>query len=112
MFIAMNRFKVRKGDERAFEARWLERDSHIRDVPGFVEFHLLKGPEHDDYVLYASHTLWRSQSDFEAWTRSEAFRAAHRDAGQGRSLTISHPEFEGFETLQVVTPVVPEKLES
>ena len=30
MFIAMNRFKVRKGEESAFEARWLERDSHIR----------------------------------------------------------------------------------
>jgi heme-degrading monooxygenase HmoA len=54
-------------------------------------------------VLYASHTIWRSHADFEAWTRSEAFRAAHRDAGQGRSLTISHPEFEGFEVIQTVT---------
>ncbi|MFO1058639.1 MAG: antibiotic biosynthesis monooxygenase [Dongiaceae bacterium] len=103
-FIAMNRFKVRKGEESAFEARWLERDSHLRDVPGFVEFHLLRGPEHEDHVLYASHTLWRSEADFAAWTRSEAFRAAHRDAGQGRSLTVSHPEFEGFEVVQVVTP--------
>src|SRR6185312_9139233 len=97
MFIAMNRFQVRKGEESAFEARWLERDIHIRAVPGFIEFHLLKGPEREDHVLYASHTLWRS----------EAFRAAHRDAGQGRSLTIAHPEFEGFEVLQVVTPAAP-----
>jgi heme-degrading monooxygenase HmoA len=104
MFIAMNRFRVRKGDEDAFETRWRERDSHLHNVPGFVEFHLLKGPERDDHVLYASHTLWRSRSDFEAWTRSEAFRAAHRDAGQGRTLTISHPEFEGFDVLQVVSP--------
>jgi heme-degrading monooxygenase HmoA len=104
MYIAMNRFKVRKGEETAFEQRWLERDSHIRAVPGFVEFHLLKGPEREDHVLYASHTLWRSFADFEDWTRSEAFRLAHRDAGQNRPLTISHPEFEGFEVLQVVTP--------
>ncbi|HWA43113.1 MAG TPA: antibiotic biosynthesis monooxygenase [Hypericibacter adhaerens] len=104
MYIAMNRFKVRKGEESAFEARWLERDSHIRAVPGFIEFHLLKGPEREDHVLYASHTLWRSYGDFEAWTKSEAFRAAHRGAGEGRSLTITHPEFEGFEVLQVVTP--------
>ncbi len=104
MFIAMNRFKVRKGEEPAFEARWLERDSRLGAVPGFIEFHLLKGPERDDYVLYASHTLWRSHADFEAWTRSEAFRAAHRDAGSGRSLTLGHPEFEGFETIQVVKP--------
>jgi hypothetical protein len=26
MFIAMNRFKVRKGEEAAFETRWRERD--------------------------------------------------------------------------------------
>ncbi len=104
MFIAMNRFKVKKGEERAFEARWLDRDSHLGTVPGFIEFHLLKGPERDDHTLYASHTLWRSYTDFEAWTRSEAFRAAHRDAGSGKSLTLGHPEFEGFETIQVVTP--------
>jgi heme-degrading monooxygenase HmoA len=104
MFIAMNRFKVRKGEEPAFETRWRERDTHLHTVPGFVEFHLLKGPERDDHVLYASHTIWRSHADFEAWTRSEAFRAAHRDAGQGRSLTISHPEFEGFEVIQTVAP--------
>jgi heme-degrading monooxygenase HmoA len=104
MFIAMNRFKVRKGEELAFETRWRERDTHLHIVPGFVEFHLLKGPERDDHVLYASHTIWQSHADFEAWTRSEAFRAAHRDAGQGRSLTISHPEFEGFEVIQIVAP--------
>jgi len=107
MYIAMNRFKVRKGEEPAFETRWRERDTHLHTVPGFVEFHLLKGPERDDHVLYASHTIWRSHADFEAWTRSEAFRAAHRDAGQGRSLTISHPEFEGFEVVQTVARDAP-----
>jgi heme-degrading monooxygenase HmoA len=45
MFIAMNRFKVIKGSEAAFENVWLSRDSHLEKVPGFVEFHLLKGPE-------------------------------------------------------------------
>ncbi|HVJ54023.1 MAG TPA: antibiotic biosynthesis monooxygenase [Aliidongia sp.] len=104
MFIAMNRFKVRKGEEAAFEARWLEREVHINAVPGFIEFHLLKGPEREDHVLYASHTLWQSLQAFEDWTRSESFRAAHKDAGQGKPLTISHPEFEGFDVLQVVKP--------
>jgi len=102
MFIAMNRFKVRKGNETDFEARWLNRDSHLNTVPGFIEFHLLKGPEREDHVLYASHTIWASQDAFEAWTRSEAFRAAHRDAGQNKPLTLSHPEFEGFAVIQTV----------
>jgi heme-degrading monooxygenase HmoA len=41
---------------------------------------------------------WGTKSDFEAWTKSEAFRAAHARAGQGKSLTLGHPEFEGFES--------------
>jgi len=34
MFIAMNRFKVAKGSETAFEQVWLSRDSHLDKVPG------------------------------------------------------------------------------
>ena len=102
MFIAMNRFRVKKGSEQAFEKVWLSRDSRLNKVPGFVEFHLLKGPEHEDFTLYASHTIWQSMSAFEAWTKSEAFRAAHKDAGQNKPLYIDHPQFEGFEVRQTV----------
>jgi len=102
MFVAMNRFKVARGAEAAFEQVWASRDTHLREVPGFIAFDLLRGPERDDHVLYASHTLWRSQTDFEAWTRSEAFRLAHRDAGQNRPLYLGHPEFEGFEIIQTI----------
>ena len=42
-YIAMNRFKVLKGAEGAFEDVWLSRETHLDQVPGFVEFHLLKG---------------------------------------------------------------------
>ena len=41
MFIAMNRFRVTKGSEAAFEHVWISRDSHLDKVPGFAEFHLL-----------------------------------------------------------------------
>jgi heme-degrading monooxygenase HmoA len=102
MFIAMNRFKVHKGSEHDFEQVWLTRQTHLEQVPGFVVFHLLKGPEKDDHVLYASHSLWRSQKHFEAWTRSEAFRKAHAGAGAGKPLYLGHPEFEGFTVLQEV----------
>jgi heme-degrading monooxygenase HmoA len=102
MFIAMNRFKVVPGSQAEFERVWTTRDSHLGDIPGFIAFHLLRGPEGDDHVLYSSHTLWRSRADFEAWTRSEAFRLAHRDAGSNRPLYLGHPEFEGFEVIQTV----------
>jgi len=103
MFIAMNRFKVRKGAEHDFEQVWLTRDSHLKAVPGFIAFHLLKGPERDDHVLYASHSLWRSEAAFLDWTRSDAFRKAHAGAGAGKPLYLGHPEFEGFTVLQEVT---------
>jgi heme-degrading monooxygenase HmoA len=102
MFIAMNRFRVRKGSEDAFEQVWLSRDTHLDKVPGFVEFHLLKGPQVEEYTLFASHTVWQSRAVFEAWTRSEAFRAAHHRAGENKPLYLDHPQFEGFEVLQTV----------
>ena len=107
MFIAMNRFKVRKGAEHDFEQVWLNRDSHLKDVPGFVAFHLLKGPERDDHVLYASHSLWRSEAAFLDWTRSEAFRKAHGGTGANKPLYLGHPEFEGFTVLQEMTAAGP-----
>ena len=51
MFIAMNRFRVRKGREEAFETVWLSRDTYLEAVPGFVEFYLLKGPGGRSYAL-------------------------------------------------------------
>jgi heme-degrading monooxygenase HmoA len=102
MFIAMNRFKVIPSSTAEFERVWTTRDSHLRDISGFVEFHLLRGPEREDHVLYSSHTIWRGRADFDAWTRSEAFRLAHREAGQNTPLYLGHPEFEGFEVIQTV----------
>lgn len=102
MFIAMNRFQVRPGEEEAFETIWKTRDSYLEDVPGFVAFHLLRGPSVEDHTLFATHTVWASRDDFEAWTRSEAFRKAHAGAGANKPLYIGPPRFEGFEVVQTV----------
>jgi heme-degrading monooxygenase HmoA len=102
MFIAMNRFRVAKGSEAAFEQVWTSRDTYLDKVPGFLEFRLLKGPEGEDHTLYASHSIWQSRAAFEAWTKSEAFRAAHSRAGDNKPLYLDHPQFEGFEVCQTV----------
>lgn len=99
MYIAMNRFQVTRGREADFEAVWRGRNSQIASVPGFVEFHLLRGPQSDDHTLYASHTIWANRAAFEAWTKSEAFRIAHAGAGQTKGIYLGHPVFEGFEAL-------------
>jgi heme-degrading monooxygenase HmoA len=105
MYIAMNRFRVKKGSEEAFESVWLNRESQLNTMPGFVEFHLLKGPSAEDHTLYASHTIWQSHAAFEAWTQSEAFRVAHARAGNNSNsapLYLEHPKFEGFEVRQTI----------
>jgi heme-degrading monooxygenase HmoA len=104
MYIAMNRFKVAKESADEFERLWNERDSYLHELDGFEAFHLLRGPEHDDYILYSSHTMWRSFDDFLAWTKSEQFRKAHANAGSSsiRPLYLDSPQFEGFTVVQEV----------
>ena len=105
MYIAMNRFTVPTENEADFEDLWLNRDSHLKSMEGFVEFQMLKGPvnKDDGTRLYASHTVWADEAAFTAWTTSEAFRAAHRDAGSTRKLYNGHPNFEGFNSIQEIS---------
>ncbi len=102
MFIAMNRFKIAPGFEAGFEKIWRERDSYLAEVPGFRSFALLRGPsvevaDGDDYVLYASHTVWESRAAFDAWTESDHFRKAHAQASAPKGTYLSHPNLETFE---------------
>ena len=97
MYIAMNRFKIVPGRENDFERIWKERDSRLERVPGFLNFHFLKGKKEESYTLYASHSTWSSEEDFLNWTKSDAFREAHKSAGEHNDVYLGHPEFEGFE---------------
>jgi heme-degrading monooxygenase HmoA len=96
MFIAMNRFRIAKGREAEFIDVWRQRDSHLSQVPGFVRFNLLQGGSDEAATHFISHSTWDSAEAFEAWTRSEAFRAAHANAGQQKGLYLGPPQFEGF----------------
>ena len=100
MYIAMNRFTVPLSNADAFEALWLGRDSHLKEMEGFVEFHMLRGPQTDNTILFASHTVWASEEAFRNWTRSDAFRASHKSAGSTGKLHEGVPVFEGFSTIQ------------
>lgn len=99
MYIAMNRFRVAHGHEDDFEELWRKRDSHLDGVPGFETFQLLKGPRDEEAQLYASHTVWKSEADFRAWTESDAFKAAHAQARAPKGTYLGPPAFEGFEAI-------------
>ena len=102
MFIAANRFQVIPEAAEEFERTWLTRESHLHEVPGFVAFHLLRGPAGEAHVLYSSLTLWASRAAFDGWTRSDQFRRAHAGAGSSKPMTLGPPRFEGFEVLQTI----------
>ena len=110
MYLAMNRFTVPLENAEAFEELWLSRESRLHEMAGFVSFHMLKGPEKEGRVLYASHTMWQSEAHFRAWTTSEEFRASHARAGQSRKLHEGAPRFEGFTTIQKIDALQPAAL--
>ncbi|MGN7750155.1 antibiotic biosynthesis monooxygenase family protein [Sinorhizobium sp. 22678] len=102
MFFAMNRFRVAAGQEEAFEAVWKARDSSLSEMPGFIEFHLLRGdsvPE-EGYTPFISKSAWETKDAFIAWTKSENFRAAHRSAGENKAMYLGPPKFEGFTVVE------------
>ena len=97
MFLAMNRFKIAPGFEAGFEKIWRERDSFLSQVPGFKQFSLLKGPEKEDYILYASHSVWESRKAFDDWTKSKEFQKAHAQTSAPKGTYLGHPELETFD---------------
>ena len=99
MYIAMNHFRVAPERCDEFESGRRERETYLRDVPGFETFHLLKGPEEDAARLYASYTVWRDEAAFRAWTESEAFHKAHRQGRSTAGTILGPPRFVGWQVV-------------
>ena len=45
MYIAMNRFRIVLGRENEFESIWKNRDTHLENVPGVINFNLVKAKQ-------------------------------------------------------------------
>lgn len=99
MFVAMNNFKVNAGREDDFEKQWRERETFLKDVPGFVEFMLLKSDKTGDYI---SHTTWKDRQAFIDWTQSESFAKGHRQ-GSVAGVLDGPPVIGLFEAVLVAT---------
>ena len=75
MFIAMNKFRVKAGQQKEFERIWSERETYLQGVAGFEQFALLRADTRGEYI---SHSTWADRESFIAWKQSEAFGAGHR----------------------------------
>ena len=92
MFIVMNRITVSEGRQQDFEKTFTERDRAVDLMPGFVDLQVLRPAEGRTYVL----TRWKTREDFQKWTESEAFVAAHRKQSPG--LAEGRPTLEMYES--------------
>jgi heme-degrading monooxygenase HmoA len=88
MYIAMNQFRVRPEAGAEFEQAWRERESFLATVPGFQTFHLLRGPEEDGARLYASHTVWKDEAAFTAWTQRRSTKRTRAAARRCSSWSV------------------------
>src|ERR1700736_1004887 len=96
----MNNFRVVAGREPDFERQWRERETYLKEVPGFVQFALLKS---DEDGVYVSHTTWKDRAAFEEWTRSANFTAGHRQGSIGGVLA-GHPVVQLYDAVLVEGP--------
>jgi heme-degrading monooxygenase HmoA len=92
MFIIMNRITVPEGRQQDFEKTFTERDRAVDLMPGFVDLQVLRPAEGRTYVVL---TRWKTREDFQKWTESEAFVAAHRKQSPG--LSEGRPTLEIYE---------------
>ena len=99
MFIAMNRFTVKREQEQAFVEMWKTRDSFLDEVPGFKSFYLLRGPEMEESIIYATHTMWVDESDFHNWVKSEAFKKAHQSQRLRPEMFAAPTKLEMFNSV-------------
>ena len=93
MFIVMNRITVSEGRQQDFEKTFTERDRAVDLMPGFVDLQVLRPAEGRTYVVL---TRWKTREDFQKWTESEAFVAAHRKQSPG--LAEGRPTLEIYES--------------
>lgn len=95
MFIAMNKFQVVPERENDFETIWKERDSFLQEVPGFVQFALLRGDVEGEYI---SHSTWADRDAFLAWTQSESFFKGHQQ-GSLKGILAGPPQVSTFQAV-------------
>mmetsp|Transcript_31241 Transcript_31241/g.61858 ORF Transcript_31241/g.61858 Transcript_31241/m.61858 type:complete len:194 (+) Transcript_31241:506-1087(+) len=105
-FVASNRFGIKPGFEKDFEDMWAARDTSLADLPGFVNFQLLRreGSADDDGNTYVSYTTWDSAQAFNNWRGSENFKKSHSNRGGDKESPYSKmPKVVTFKTFLVTS---------
>jgi len=97
-FVAMNRFKVFEGKEAAFEKRWADRESELKEYPGFVTFVFLRrdAVTPDDGFNYSTYTVWENRAAFDNW-RASGSKKAHANVADAEPMFEGRPSAAFYE---------------
>ncbi len=90
MYVVMNRLTVPREQASKLEEGFAHSTDRMREIPGCLNFNLLKEEGVTGDAVYLAMTAWESESAFRAWTESDAFRRAHANAGQSGAMGEVH----------------------
>jgi len=101
-FIACNQFFVPTENGPAFEKRWADRESKLKECDGFISFSMLRrdgtAKGHGTVEMdvsepaYQSTTVWKNRASFEAWKNGAMFKAAHGQSAKGDEAPATPPK--------------------
>jgi heme-degrading monooxygenase HmoA len=78
--VRINAITVPKERAKDLIERFANRAGEVSKMPGFEAFELLAPT--DDRDVFLVYTRWRTQDDFDAWLKSQAFQHGHKAHGE------------------------------
>ena len=76
-YVVANRVPVKPEFHQEFEERFRRRAGEVEKQPGFVRMEILRPVAEDGMYIVLTH--WQDKAAFEAWPRSDDFKAAHKN---------------------------------
>lgn len=103
-FIAINFIQCEEHYVQRFEELFLSRAHAIDKLPGFIDMEVLRPSQSRDEYLIVSR--WKSEDDFNTWTRSPEFLEGHKrgfeDLAKARQRGEKPPMTSTFKTYHVM----------
>ena len=99
MIVVVNRIHVKEEYWEEFETRFKNRAGLVDSSPGFIR-NLILRPVEKSSNYHVVMTWWESIKDFEAWTKSQAFKDAHaKHRGANKDIYAGPNVFEMHEVI-------------
>ncbi|GEO27332.1 hypothetical protein AAC03nite_31170 [Alicyclobacillus acidoterrestris] len=93
MYVAHNRLPIEnEAQEKMLEERFAKAGEHMKRVPGFTGFQMLRASDHSHFIV---STMWASEQHFQDWIQSPHFAATHG----GRGHTAGQAQVATYEVI-------------